>query len=82
MILHVEGLETEKPQILGISEANLGQGSPETTRAKNWPTNIRKRLTELVEKGKLTSELGPFSLQTLEARLSTVASGLAQFGTG
>lgn len=46
--------------------ANLGQGSPETTRAKNWPTNIRKRLTELVEKGKLTSELGPFSLQTLE----------------
>jgi len=46
--------------------ANLGQGSPETTRAKNWPTNIRKRLTELVEKGKLSSELGPFSLQTLE----------------
>ena len=50
-------------------QANLGQGSPETTRAKNWPTNIRKRLTELVEKGKLTSELGPFSLQTLDAGL-------------
>lgn len=49
------------------AEANLGQGSPETTRAKNWPTNIRKRLTEMVEKGKLSSELGPFSLQTLEA---------------
>lgn len=48
-----------------LSQANLGQGSPETTRAKNWPTNIRKRLTELVEKGKLSSELGPFSLQTL-----------------
>ena len=46
--------------------ANLGQGSPETTRAKNWPTNVRKRLTELVEKGKLTSELGPFQLQALE----------------
>ncbi|CAK9115215.1 Aspartate aminotransferase (AspAT) (Transaminase A) [Durusdinium trenchii] len=46
--------------------ANLGQGSPETTKAKHWPTNIRKRLSELVEKGKLSSELGPFSLQTLE----------------
>ena len=44
----------------------LRQGSPETTKAKHWPTNIRKRLTELVEKGKLCSELGPFSLQTLE----------------
>ncbi|CAE7448480.1 aspC [Symbiodinium natans] len=46
--------------------ANLGQGSPETTRAKNWPTNVRKRLTELVEKGKLTSELGPFHIKSLE----------------
>ena len=46
--------------------SNLGQGSPETTKAKNWPTNVRKRLTELVEKGKLTSELGPFQLQSLE----------------
>ncbi|CAJ1372648.1 unnamed protein product [Effrenium voratum] len=46
--------------------ANLGQGSPETTKAKHWPTNIRKRLTELVEKGKLTSELGPFHLKTFE----------------
>ena len=71
-----------------LSQANLGQGSPETTRAKNWPTNIRKRLTELVEKGKLSSELGPFSLQTLvtwrtDATDSKVAlSYLAQFFVG
>lgn len=65
-------LKHRNPLQILSTKANLGQGSPETTRAKNWPTNIRKRLTELVEKGKLTSELGPFSLQTLEAWLSTV----------
>mmetsp|Transcript_68944 Transcript_68944/g.121894 ORF Transcript_68944/g.121894 Transcript_68944/m.121894 type:complete len:586 (+) Transcript_68944:52-1809(+) len=46
--------------------ANLGQGSPETTKVRNWPTNVRKRLTELNEKGKLSSEAGPFNLNSLE----------------
>mmetsp|Transcript_26794 Transcript_26794/g.68059 ORF Transcript_26794/g.68059 Transcript_26794/m.68059 type:complete len:585 (-) Transcript_26794:55-1809(-) len=45
--------------------ANMGQGSPETTRPKNWPTNVRKRLSELVEKGKLASELGPFKIESI-----------------
>merc|ERR1719203_850278 len=26
--------------------ANLGQGSPETTSPKHWPSNVRKRLSE------------------------------------
>ncbi|CAK0829325.1 unnamed protein product, partial [Prorocentrum cordatum] len=46
--------------------ANLGQGSPETTSPTMWPTNVRKRLTELVEKGKISSEAGPWSLDSLE----------------
>lgn len=46
--------------------ANLGQGSPETTHPKHWPTNVRKRLTEYVEKGTLTSELGPWNLEALQ----------------
>lgn len=46
--------------------ANLGQGSPETTKPKHWPTNVRKRLTELVEKGILTSELGPWNIESVD----------------
>lgn len=46
--------------------ANLGQGSPETTHPRMWPTNIRKRLSEYVEKGTLTSEAGPWNLDAVE----------------
>mmetsp|Transcript_33860 Transcript_33860/g.78737 ORF Transcript_33860/g.78737 Transcript_33860/m.78737 type:complete len:595 (+) Transcript_33860:132-1916(+) len=46
--------------------SNLGQGSPETTSPRNWPTNVRKRLSEYVEKGTLSSEAGPFSLDAIE----------------
>mmetsp|Transcript_98011 Transcript_98011/g.204442 ORF Transcript_98011/g.204442 Transcript_98011/m.204442 type:complete len:584 (-) Transcript_98011:64-1815(-) len=46
--------------------ANLGQGSPETTKPRHWPTNVRKRLTELVEKGILSSETGPWNIDSLE----------------
>lgn len=55
--------------------ANLGQGSPETTKPKHWPTNIRKRLSELVEKGNLTSELGPWSLDSLEVNEESLHYG-------
>mmetsp|Transcript_7837 Transcript_7837/g.18263 ORF Transcript_7837/g.18263 Transcript_7837/m.18263 type:complete len:581 (+) Transcript_7837:49-1791(+) len=46
--------------------SNLGQGSPETTKPTDWPTNVRKRLSELVEKGKLQSEKGPWNIEALE----------------
>jgi len=46
--------------------ANLGQGSPETSDPRAWPTNVRKRLSEFVEKGKLSSEMGPWRLDSLE----------------
>mmetsp|Transcript_67677 Transcript_67677/g.195966 ORF Transcript_67677/g.195966 Transcript_67677/m.195966 type:complete len:586 (-) Transcript_67677:93-1850(-) len=46
--------------------ANLGQGSPETTKARNWPTNIRKRLTEFVEQGVLSSDTGPWNLDSID----------------
>lgn len=40
--------------------ANLGQGSPETTHPKHWPTNVRNQIQKLVADGKLDSELGPW----------------------
>lgn len=46
--------------------ANLGQGSPETTQTKDWPRPVRKKLAELVQKGKLTSESGPWDLKSIE----------------
>jgi len=49
-----------------VEWANLGQGSPETTDPRMWPTNVRKRLSEFVEKGKLSSDAGPWSLESME----------------
>mmetsp|Transcript_133711 Transcript_133711/g.337808 ORF Transcript_133711/g.337808 Transcript_133711/m.337808 type:complete len:593 (+) Transcript_133711:37-1815(+) len=46
--------------------ANLGQGSPETTNPRSWPTNVRKKLSELVEKGVLSSDSTPWSLDSVE----------------
>lgn len=46
--------------------ANLGQGSPETTQVENWPTSVKKRLADLVEKGKLSSIDGPWAFPKIE----------------
>ncbi|CAD7972484.1 unnamed protein product [Amoebophrya sp. A25] len=56
--------------------ANLGQGSPETTAPKHWPTNVRNRIKELVADGKLAHEQGPFAdLKSLEVNAENLHYG-------